>query len=98
MDADFTELTARLAEHNDLQMAAALLRWDQTTYMPEGGNTARGRQLATLDRLAHERLIDPALARVLDRVERTARDGFAASLVRIARRDVERATKVPAAF
>ncbi|MBA3499769.1 MAG: carboxypeptidase M32, partial [Deltaproteobacteria bacterium] len=79
--------------------AAALLRWDQTTYMPEGGNVARGRQLATLDRLAHERLIDPALARVIDRVERTASgDSFAAKLVRIARRDVERATKVPAAF
>ena len=99
MDADFTELTTRLAEHNDLQMAAALLRWDQTTYMPEGGGPARGRQLATLDRLAHERLTDPGLARVLERVERTVSgDSFAAKLVRIARRDVERATKVPAAF
>jgi len=102
MDATLDDLKARLAEHDDLQSAAALLRWDQMTYMPEGGNAARGRQLATLDRLAHDRLTDPALARLLDRlapvVERDHPDGFAARLVRVARQDVDRATKVPAAF
>jgi carboxypeptidase Taq len=102
MNADFTELTARLAEHNDLVSAASLLRWDQATYMPEGGNAARGRQLATLEKLAHDRLTDPALARLIDRVapaaEREGNESFAARLVRVARKDVERATKVPAAF
>jgi carboxypeptidase Taq len=102
MDADFTELTTRLAEHNDLVSAAALLRWDQATYMPEGGNAARGRQLATLEKLAHDRLTDPQLARLLDRIapraEREGAESFAARVVRVARRDVERATKVPAAF
>ena len=102
MDADFDELVARLAVHDDLQSAAAVLRWDQATYMPEGGNAARGRQLATLERLAHERLTDPALARLLDRLapaaEREGEGSFAARLVRVARRDVDRATKVPAAF
>lgn len=102
MDADFDVLRARLAEHDDLRSAAALLRWDQATYMPEGGNPARGRQLATLDRLAHDRLTDPALARLLDKVapaaEREGEGSFAARLVRIARRDVERASRVPAAF
>ncbi len=102
MDPDFDDLRARLAEHNDLQAAAAVLRWDQATYMPEGGNAARGRQLATLERLAHDRLTDPGLARLLDRLtptaERAGDDSFAARLVRVARRDVDRATKVPAAF
>jgi carboxypeptidase Taq len=102
MDADFTELTARLAEHNDLVSAASVLRWDQETYMPEGGNAARGRQLATLDKLAHDRLTDPALARLVDKVtpwaEREGDDSFAARLVTVTRRDIERATKVPASF
>jgi carboxypeptidase Taq len=93
---DFTELTARLAEHNDLQMAAALLRWDQATYMPEGGNAARGRQLATLEKLAHDRLTAPELRRLLDRVR--PQDELQERLVRVARRDVDRETKVPAAF
>jgi carboxypeptidase Taq len=102
MDVDFTELRTRLAEHDDLRNAANLLRWDQATYMPEGGNAARGRQLATLERLAHERLVDPELSRLLDRVqpaaERDGADSFAARLVSVARTDVERATKVPGAF
>jgi carboxypeptidase Taq len=102
MDPDFEELRARLAEHGDLQAAAAVLRWDQATYMPEGGGAARGRQLATLERLAHARLTDPALARLLDRLapaaEREGEGSFAARLVRVARRDVDRATRVPAAF
>jgi carboxypeptidase Taq len=102
MDAHFDELRARLAEHNDLQSAAALLRWDQTTYMPEGGNAARARQLATLDRLAHEKLTDPTLRRLLDTcspaAEREGDGSFAARLVRVARRDVERATRVPGRF
>lgn len=102
MDADFEELRVRLAEHDDLKMAAAVLRWDQQTYMPEGGNPARGRQLATLEKIAHDRLTDAELARLLDRVqpaaERQGGESFAARLVRVTRRDVERATKVPAAF
>lgn len=102
MDADFEDLTARLAEHDDLRAAAALLRWDQATYMPEGGSAARGRQLATLEKLAHDRLTDPALARLVDKVtpaaEREGADSFAASLVRVVRRDIERAARVPAAF
>ncbi len=102
MDADFDDLKSRLAEHDDLKHAAALLRWDQATYMPEGGNAARGRQLATLERIAHARLTDPELARLLDKVtpaaEREGDASFAARLVRVARKDVERATRVPAAF
>jgi carboxypeptidase Taq len=102
MHPDFSDLRARLAEHDDLRSAAALLRWDQATYMPEGGNAARGRQLATLEKLAHDRLTDPALARLLDRVspaaEREGDGSFAARLVRVARRDVDRATRVPARF
>jgi len=96
MTTELAELRTRLAELNDLQSAAALLRWDQATYMPEGGNAARGRQLATLERLAHARLTDPALARVVERVKTD--DDVIARLVRVTRRDIERATKVPAAF
>jgi carboxypeptidase Taq len=102
MDADFEDLTARLAEHDDLRSAAALLRWDQATYMPEGGTAARGRQLATLEKLAHDRLTDPALARLVDKVtpaaEREGADSFAANLVRVARRDIDRASRLPASF
>jgi carboxypeptidase Taq len=102
MSARLDELKARLLEINDLNMAAAVLRWDQATYMPSGGAEARGRQLATLGRLAHEQFTDPALGRLLDELERETReflyDSDEASLVRVTRREYDRAVKVPAAF
>ena len=55
MEAKLKELKTRLLEISDLNGAAAVLNWDQSTYMPRGGGPARGRQLATLSRLAHER-------------------------------------------
>ena len=93
------DLKLRLGEVADLGGAMAVLGWDQATYMPRGGAVTRGRQLATLGRLAHERLIDPAVGRLLDQLEgavagRDADDNDAA-LVRVARRDFERARRVP---
>jgi carboxypeptidase Taq len=96
------ELQSRLAEIGDLRSAASLLSWDQMTHMPPGGARARARQGATLRRLAHERLTDPALGRLLEALqpheEGLPYDSDEASLIRVARRDFERAVKVPAAF
>src|SRR5262249_11035982 len=88
-DAILADLKRRLAEIYDLSSASAVLGWDEATYMPKGGAPARGRQSALLRRLAHERFVDPALGRLLDRLEPEA-DRLApadASLVRVARRD-----------
>ena len=54
-------LRDRLAEVSDLQRAAAVLEWDQETYMPPGAAEARAHQVATLRRLAHERFTDEAV-------------------------------------
>jgi len=45
-----------LAELADLEAVNELLGWDQETMMPPGGVRARAEQLATLERLFHERL------------------------------------------
>ncbi len=98
-EATLAALRARLLEVNDLESAAALLHWDQTTYMPPGGAAARGRQLATLSRLAHARFTDPAIGALLDdltpHAERLPFDDDDASLIRVTRREYERAVKVP---
>jgi carboxypeptidase Taq len=102
MEDKVQELKGRLGEINDLKSAAQLLGWDQMTYMPPGGAPARARQTATLERLAHERLTDPALGKLLDDLtpyqETLPYESDEASLIRIARRDYERAIKVPASF
>jgi Carboxypeptidase Taq (M32) metallopeptidase len=94
-----TRLGGRLLEIGDLNYAAAILGWDQATYMPPGGAEARGRQSAMLSKLAHEKAVDPALGRLLDSLARDAgklpADGDDASLIRVARRDFERAVRLP---
>jgi carboxypeptidase Taq len=96
------DLLRRLRENGDLESAAAVLGWDQATYMPPGGADARGRQLATLDKLAHEKLTHPAVGKLLDaladRERALSADSFEASLIRVARRDYDRAMRLPAEF
>jgi len=102
MQEKLTELKTRLQEVYDLHGAAALLYWDQATYMPPGGAEARGQQLATLSRLAQEKFTSPALGQLLEDLqpyqETLPYDNDEASLVRVTRREYERATKLPPAF
>jgi carboxypeptidase Taq len=101
-DADFADLKERLKTIEDLRGAERTLVWDQATYMPPKAVAARGRQLALLSSLSHERLADPAIARLLDSVqpwaERQGTDSDAAAIVRVTRRDHERAARVPPEF
>lgn len=87
---------AIFAEIEDLQRAAALLSWDQQTYMPAGGAAVRAEQLATLGRLAHERLASPELGELLDELERTVNDDESRAMLRVVRRTYDQAVKVPA--
>lgn len=99
MEVQFQELKARLMDVYDLHGATALLGWDQMTYMPSGGAAARGRQLALLSQLAHERAVDPAIGRLLDALrpyeESLPYDSDEASFIRVARREYERQTRIP---
>src|SRR5262249_44719072 len=94
------ELRRRLLEISDLNAAGSVLSWDQATYMPSGGAAARGRQGATLRRLSHEKFVDPALGRLVDTLETQAEklSEDDASLIRVVRRDFDKAIKVPADY
>lgn len=96
------ELKARLRVVGDLESAAAVLRWDQTTYMPAGGAEARGRQTAMLSRLAHEHHTDVVTGRALEAAERETaslpHDHDDAALVRVARRNYDQSVRLPAAL
>lgn len=101
-DSAFARLHAHLFEVVDLRGAGFLLTWDQATYMPPGGAPARVRQLALLETLAHERLTDPEVRRLLEQAERGTpdlpEDSLEAAYLRVARRDFERAVRLPADF
>lgn len=102
MDTKIGKLKDLLMEINDLEAAASLLSWDQLTYMPPGGAVARGRQIATLKQIAHQKYTDPVMEKLLEElrplVESLPYDSDEASLVRVTARDFEKALKVPADF
>ncbi len=96
------DLRARLATVVDLRSARDVLRWDQETYMPPGGAAGRAEVLATLSRLTHELFISATTRDLLDATEpilgRLTADSDDAGLIRVTRRDYDRAQKLPSDF
>ena len=99
MESKFKYLKTRLAEIHDLGKAAGLLSWDQQTLMPAKGGAVRAEQLATLQRVIHEKFTAPEIGRLLEDLRpyeaSLPHDSDEASLIRVTRRDYEKETKVP---
>jgi len=99
---NFDLLAARLADAHQLNVAYWLAEWDQNVNMPPEGAAARAAHLGTLRRLRHDLLTRDETRTWIERAAaETAElptDSFAASLVRIARRDSDAAVRIPSAF
>ena len=95
-------LKSRMAQVSDLKAAAALLSWDQQTYMPRGGAEARAEQIATLEKLAHGRFVSEDVGAWLEGAAAETRalayESDDASLVRLTRRDYQKACRIPPAL
>jgi len=95
-------LKERLGEVTDLSKVTRLLSWDQQTKMPPAGTGHRADQTATVQRLAHELFTDTAVGVLLDELtpleESLDPDSDDAALIRLTRRDYEKAVKVPASL
>jgi carboxypeptidase Taq len=100
MTDPLSRLKERLTKVTDLERVVRLLTWDQQTVMPPAGSGHRADQLATLRRIAHELLTDPETGRLLDELrpleESLGPDSDDAALIRLARREYEKAARVPA--
>jgi carboxypeptidase Taq len=91
------ELEQRMREVKELRSAAMLLAWDQETYLPAGGSQARGRQIAAVEGVIHERLCAPRLGELLERFGADRSLPVArAAMVRQLGREAARARKLPA--
>ncbi len=89
------KLKGRFATIADLGAANSVLFWDQQTYMPKGGVAGRAEQMATLSRLAHEMLVDAETGGLLDTLGEPDAATEEGALVRRARRNYEKATRLP---
>ncbi|WP_110515814.1 carboxypeptidase M32 [Herpetosiphon llansteffanensis] len=102
MQEQLADLKEKIGVAQDLSYAGAVLNWDQSTYMPNGGAEARGRQMATLSRLAHEHATSADVGRLLDKLvpwaEQQDPDSDDAALVLVTKRDYDQAVRVPSEF
>lgn len=82
-----------------LSSCAAVLGWDQQTYMPLKGAGLRGEQMALLAAMAHQKFTDPKIGELLSTIESSDLildpESEAAADVREIRRGFNRATKIP---
>jgi carboxypeptidase Taq len=102
MGSAIDTLRESLGTISDLSRASSLLAWDERTQMPPGGAEPRAEGLSTLARIHHERLTADELGERLDAAAAEA-DGAPyesaeASLIRVTRREWEKARKVPASL
>ncbi|MBP7690935.1 MAG: carboxypeptidase M32 [Anaerolineales bacterium] len=98
----FSELKTQLAEIHDLNKISWVLNWDQHTMMAPGGAAVRAEQLATVNKLAHEKFTTPEIGRRLEELAgyeaSLPYDSDEASLIRVTRRDYLKAVRVPTAL
>ena len=91
-----------LNEYTDLKNASALLRWDQETYMPPGGASERGYQLATMSRIAHLKFTSPEVGQLLEDLRPLSNeldpDSDDARLIKVTERLYKKKSKVPASL
>ena len=99
MDSEIKLLKLHMAEVVDLQRSAALLSWDQQTYMPSGGSKDRAQQLATLEGLAHRLFISNKVGDLIGELESNVNDidydSDDASFIRYVSKKFKREKRMP---
>jgi carboxypeptidase Taq len=102
MGSAMERLKEHLGEIHDLNCAESVLSWDQQVNMPPGGGEQRAQHLSTLSRLIHSKFTSEETLRLLDAADREAaslpEDHDDSCLIRVTRRDYERARKLPNDF
>ena len=91
------QLKVVLAEIADLYHAQQILEWDARVSMPRAGAAARADVASTVTQLAHGRFISDEVGKLLDDLDTEGHDSDSveAALIRITRRDWERAARIP---
>ncbi|HWE40524.1 MAG TPA: carboxypeptidase M32 [Isosphaeraceae bacterium] len=98
-DHSYAELITRSGEAATLASCSALLGWDEQTYMPHAGAEHRGRQMAALAGLHHEKATHPRIGELLGELEGSDLtadpESVSAVNVRELRRNFDRLTRLP---
>ena len=102
MEEKLNKLKCLLAEIANLKAANTVLGWDQLVYMPGGAAEDRGEQIAALEHIMHAKITSDEIGKLLDELAVDASqmdpESNEVCLIRVAKRDHDKQTKVPAEF
>jgi carboxypeptidase Taq len=102
MSATLPQFKAHVARIDRLTQINSLVEWDQQTNMPPGAAGARAEQSATLSQLIHEMATSEQTGQLLSQCEAELvgqdPDSDDVRLVAVARRNYDKATKLPTAL
>ncbi|MBF0393610.1 MAG: carboxypeptidase M32 [Alphaproteobacteria bacterium] len=96
MSDAYRQLERTFARLGTIEEALAILHWDMSAKMPEGGAEARAEQLAVLKSMHHEMLTRPELGDLLDEAGQAPLDDWRRANLREMRREWAHARAVPA--
>ncbi len=100
MSSAFDTLRQKLKRAHYVNSVESLLGWDEQVNLPPQSSDIRAEQMSLLAELNHEAASDPAIGQALTELEATVDtlDFDQQVIVREARRDYDRVTKLPADF
>jgi len=102
MSEKLERLKELLGEVSDINRAVDILDWDQQVNIPPKGHEARGQQMGTLDRLAHERETSDEVGNLIDDLKKefAGADPTSdeAAMIHVASRNFDKKKRVPAEF
>jgi carboxypeptidase Taq len=94
----YPELVSKLQRAHVLGTVADVLGWDEQVNLPPDSGDQRTAQLTLLAELVHAAATDPAIGKLLANLEAGPLGADERTVVRHARREYDRATKLPAEF
>jgi len=94
----FESLKQRLADVNALDSALGMMDWDQQTYMPRAGATARAQHAGILSRMSHETFVADETQNLLAKAKGDATSEDESALLRVVQREMDQKTKIPASL
>ena len=98
-DELYGEYVALMRKLADTRYAAAVLQWDQETYLPPKGAAIRGQQIATISEISHRLFTDSSTGRLLQElVGRQDLTGTSRKNVELTLEDYNKQTKISAEF
>ncbi len=101
-EQDFLLLAEIIGEIENLNAVNSLLSWDQSTYLPEQGFLSRGKQMATVAKVIHEKLTNPKVGELLERLKGqqnfSSDNSYKSRYITLVERNYIKAQKIPAKF